>query len=204
MGRNLIGYKNISELQRGEFEENTKQKRRKILFWVMLLFPVLMVAAFQIAVFFAELPGGRLGALTIAIILTVFFEIWAVIKAIKERSQKDFEGEVIKKKTKKLDSGTPDNVLGYFDIRYRNTVVFKTTRGKRIKKHWAPGEKDPSLQTWYGYLNIGDKVRFHAKMDYYEKYDKSGDSEIPCAKCVKFVDITLDNCPECGAPLIKP
>jgi len=204
MDKILIGYKNLSEIQRGEFEENTKQKRRKILFWIMLLFPVLMVAAFQIAVFFTDKLGGRLGALIIAAVFTVIFEVWAVIKAIKERLQKDFEGEVIKKKTKRINSGSTYNKVGFLDVSYRNTVVFKTNQGKRIKKRWEPGEKDPPPHTWYGYLNIGDKVRFHAKMDYYEKYDKSGDSEIPCAKCGKFVDITPDVCSDCGAPLIKP
>jgi len=54
------------------------------------------------------------------------------------------------------------------------------------------------------YLNVGDRVRYHGKLDYYEKYDKSHDAEVPCADCGRYVDIRLENCPVCKAPIIKP
>jgi hypothetical protein len=200
MGTGLIGYKNLSEMQREEFEENTKRKHRKNLFLTMLLIPVILIAAFQIAVFFTNNLGGHVGALIIGVVLSIIFEIWFAVKAVKQHLQKDFEGEVINKKTKRVTSGNPENAT----VSYRNIVVFRTNEGKKIKKQWELGTTNPSPHNWYNYLNIGDKVRFHAKMDYYEKYDKSGDREIPCAKCGKFVDIVPYTCSECGAALIKP
>jgi hypothetical protein len=63
-----------------------------------------------------------------------------------------------------------------------------------------------SLDAWdmMIYLNIGDKVRYHGTLDYYEKYDKSRDTKVPCANCRQYVNIRLDNCPNCQVPVIKP
>jgi hypothetical protein len=202
MSTDLIGYKNLSERQREEFEKSAGRKQQKNLFLTMMLLPVILIAAFQIAVFFTDNLGGRVGALIIAVVLSIILEIWFIVKAIRQRLQNDFEGEVIVKKIKRISDGDPNN--GVTTIRYRHIMEFKTNIGKIIKKHWDQGFANASPQTWYGYLNVGDKVRFHAKMDYYEKYDKSGDSEIPCAKCRRFVDIGPGTCSECGAELIKP
>ena len=200
MSTNLIGYKELSEIQRVELEGNTKQKKRKTMLLTMLITPIILIAAFQIVAFFTDNLGGHLGALTIGIVLSIIFEIAFAVKILKQFLQKDFEGEVVKKNIKRKTTGSQDDVAVY----YRQSVVFRTDKGKKIKKHWRSDYKEPSPHTWYGYLNNGDKVRFHAKMDYYEKYDKSGDSKIPCAKCGQHVDIKPDTCLKCGALLIKP
>ena len=200
MSTNLIGYKNFDEKQRVEFEESTRQKQRKNLFLAMLIVPVILIVAFQVAIFFTDNLGGRFSALIIGVSLSIIFEMVLLVQAVRTRLQKDFEGEVIKKKIKRKTTGGNDNLAIY----YRQTVTFRTDKGKKIKKHWKSDFKEPSPCTWYGYLNVGDKVRFHAKMDYYEKYDKSEDSNIPCAGCGKYVDIMPPTCSQCGAPLIKP
>ena len=49
---------------------------------------------------------------------------------------------------------------------------------------------------------MGDRVRYHPDIDYYEKYDKSNDTHILCPFCNKVNPISDDVC-KCGAPVLK-
>ena len=55
---------------------------------------------------------------------------------------------------------------------------------------------------YYNYLAIGDKIRYHPEINYYEKYDKSKDLCVLCPFCNKENYLTTNVC-ECGAPVIK-
>ena len=110
MSTNLIGYKELSEIQRVELEGNTKQKKRKTMLLTMLITPIILIAAFQIVAFFTDNLGGHLGALTIGIVLSIIFEIAFAVKILKQFLQKDFEGEVVKKNIKRKTTGSQDNV----------------------------------------------------------------------------------------------
>ncbi|MDD4924453.1 MAG: hypothetical protein PHF74_06430 [Dehalococcoidales bacterium] len=55
----------------------------------------------------------------------------------------------------------------------------------------------------FNYYEVGDRVRHHKGLFYYEKYDKSRDSEILCVACRYFNDIKEDFCVRCKCPLLK-
>ena len=74
--------------------------------------------------------------------------------------------------------------------------IRKATGG--LKKHKWRGITGP-----YSYYNVGDPVRHHKGFEYYEKYDKSRDSQILCAACLTMNDIHLQNCKRCKCPLLK-
>ncbi len=57
--------------------------------------------------------------------------------------------------------------------------------------------------TLYNYYRIGDRVRHHAGLNSYEKYDKTRDSIIFCAACATLCDIGDDVCYRCKCPLLK-
>lgn len=67
-----------------------------------------------------------------------------------------------------------------------------------LKKHKWRGIPGP-----YSYYNVGDQVRHHRGFEYYEKYDKSQDSQILCAACLSMNDIHLQQCKRCKCPLLK-
>ena len=65
-------------------------------------------------------------------------------------------------------------------------------------------QKDYNSSRLFNYLQIGDMVRFHGtNMRYFEKYDKSRDSELPCAGCGLNVDARANYCPYCGCIMLK-
>ena len=55
---------------------------------------------------------------------------------------------------------------------------------------------------YYENFNEGDRIRYHGKLHYYEKYDKSNDTFVFCPFCKTINYIKSSKC-ECGAPLIK-
>ena len=55
----------------------------------------------------------------------------------------------------------------------------------------------------YNYYKIGEAVRYHTKINFPEKYDKSRDSYSVCALCLYKEAVHGDRCPVCDAPLLK-
>ena len=55
----------------------------------------------------------------------------------------------------------------------------------------------------YNYFAIGDRVRHHAGLNSYEKYDKTGDAFIPCNACGTLCDMSDEICFRCKCPLLK-
>jgi hypothetical protein len=76
-------------------------------------------------------------------------------------------------------------------------VVIKGVDGK--KKYSV--ERD--LNPMYGYLSIGDRVRFHPMFDSYEKFDKSKDKIIYCNICHMMNPIANERCERCSNLLFK-
>lgn len=54
----------------------------------------------------------------------------------------------------------------------------------------------------YDYFKVGDKVRHHRGFDFYERYDKSNDTHIPCIACSTMNPISNDVCSRCRCPLL--
>ncbi|HWR55766.1 MAG TPA: zinc-ribbon domain-containing protein [Negativicutes bacterium] len=104
------------------------------------------------------------------------------------------EDKTVKKKTERRNYGNDD--YGYEDY-LEYTVVIRSDHGKR---QVIRAKNDDTL---YNYYRVGDRVRHHAGLKSYEKYDKSGDSIIFCNACATLCDINDDICFRCKCPLLK-
>ena len=56
---------------------------------------------------------------------------------------------------------------------------------------------------YYKNFKVGDRIKYPASIDYYEKYDKTKDKELLCPFCSTVSSITSKKCKKCGTPLIK-
>jgi ribosomal protein L40E len=139
-------------------------------------------------------------ALTIGGIVSGVFLVFALISAAVRRAKKPYEATVIDKKERRVlyhgnDSSRDNNttVTEY-------TTVVRTTKGKKKKIVEREGS-----QVWaYGYLQIGDRFRFHPQFDFpYELYDKSKAPYIVCVGCATRNPVEGDVCSRCGIPLLK-
>lgn len=126
------------------------------------------------------------------------FLVIALFQILGRKRSKTWDGTVedkkIKKKTKRHDYGN-DNVQYEDYLEY--SVIIRSDRGKR---HTI---KTQDSDTLYNYYQIGDRVRHHAGLNSYEKYDKTGDAFIPCNACGTLCDISEDTCFRCKCPLLK-
>lgn len=94
-------------------------------------------------------------------------------------------------------SSTNRSFIHNNDYYYLYVVKIQTDDG-RIKRIESKSENS----YYYNYLEVGDRVRYHPDIDYYEKYDKSNDTHILCPFCNKVNPISEDVC-KCGAPVLK-
>ena len=159
-----------------------------------------VILLFQIAPFFSE-DFTRPIALVVGCIVGGFGLACTLVGGVKRAWTSTWDGEVVDKAIVKHTAYSQSGFAGVF---YIHTLAFDLAGGGR--KKMRKRLQSEALNAWdmMAYLNIGDRVRYHGKLDYYEKYDKSCDAEVPCANCRQFVDIRLDNCPRCHAPIIKP
>ncbi|MFP4457247.1 MAG: hypothetical protein ACLFPS_06265 [Clostridia bacterium] len=58
-------------------------------------------------------------------------------------------------------------------------------------------------QAVFNYYNLGEKVRYHGRLNTVEKFDKSKDSEIFCNICSTKNSKRNDYCKGCNLPLFK-
>ena len=126
------------------------------------------------------------------------FLVIALFQILGRKRSKTWDGTVedkkIKKKTKRHDYGD-DNVQYEDYLEY--SVIIRSDQGKR---HTI---KSNDSDTLYNYYQIGDRVRHHAGLNSYEKYDKTGDKFIPCNACGTLCDISEDTCFRRKCPLLK-
>jgi len=57
--------------------------------------------------------------------------------------------------------------------------------------------------SFYNYYRIGERVRHHAGLNSYEKFDKSSETHLFCNACGTLCDINDDYCFRCKCPLLK-
>jgi len=126
------------------------------------------------------------------------FLVIALFQILGRKRSRTWDGTVedkkIKKKTRRHDYGN-DNVQYEDYLEY--SVIIRNDQGKRH------AIKSNDSDTLYNYYNIGDRVRHHAGLNSYEKYDKTGDKFIPCNACATLCDINNDYCFRCKCPLLK-
>jgi len=122
------------------------------------------------------------------------FIVIALLQTLKRGLDKTWDGVIEDKK-----SYTVREINRKGMNRFHRMYVLKVRKDSGgVKKHkWRD---TPGL---YDYYSIGDRVRHHKGFYYYEKYDKSGDSEIICASCLTMNDISSHACSRCKCPLLK-
>ena len=138
------------------------------------------------------------GSLYIGFGIGGMFLVIALFQILGRKRSTTWDGTVedkkIKKKTTRHDYGD-DNVQYEDYLEY--SVIIRRDRGKRYTI------KTRDNDTMYNYYQIGDRVRHHAGLNSYEKYDKTGDKFIPCNACGTLCDISEDICFRCKCPLLK-
>lgn len=122
------------------------------------------------------------------------FLVIALVQTLRKSSDKTWDGVVTYKNSYRQRERDDEG-----DTQYHQIYEIKIQKDNgQVKSH-----KWKDTQGLYGYFNVGDRVRHHKGFMYYEKYDKSRDSQIMCAACNSFQDISLDICKRCKCPLLK-
>ncbi len=126
------------------------------------------------------------------------FLLIALFTVIGRKRSRTWDGSVIdktvKKKSRRRSTGDDDSYVEY----YTEYVVAIREDGGKV--HRLVQEDDDTV---FNYYHIGDRVRHHAGLKSYEKYDKSQDSIIFCNACGSLCDIKDDVCFRCKCPLLK-
>ncbi|MGI6176437.1 MAG: hypothetical protein ACOYJC_09850 [Christensenellales bacterium] len=168
--------------------------------WSAIFSMILAVAAVAGFYIYGESSDemGNPDALSIGFVIGGMFLIIALFQILRRKGSKTWDGVVadktIKKKTRRQDTGNNDTYIEYYT---EYAVVIRDERGK---PHRLTAEDD---DTRYNYFQVGDRVRHHAGLKSYEKYDKSRDSIIFCNACGKLCRINDDICFRCKCPLLK-
>lgn len=136
--------------------------------------------------------GFGIGSMFLAI---AFFQILG-----RKRSE-TWDGVVVDKTVKQKDrrqsTGSGDN--DYY-IHYYTEYAVIVRENESGKTHRMVFEDDTTV---FDYYQVGDRIRRHAGLNSYEKYDKSKDSIIFCNACGTLCDINDEVCFRCQCPLLK-
>lgn len=125
------------------------------------------------------------------------FLLIALFQILGRKRSRTWDGVVtdkkINQKRRRQSSGNEDYWVDYLEY-----VVLITENGG--KTHEIKIDDDA---TSYNYYRVGDRVRHHAGLNSYEKYDKSGDNIIFCAACASLNKMEDERCFRCKCPLLK-
>jgi hypothetical protein len=191
--QSLVGFsKKISDPAFDKYLSNTKKYGKQ--FTVGLV--VLLFIGFGIYGTVSD-EMEFIQAMLIASLLGGVYLTWTFIALSRRGKKEDWDGVVIdkKKKRKTRSQGSGDD--SYNETYIQHQVIIKKDNGKKhVLKH-------DDTDVVYNYYQIGDKVRFHGKLNSLEKYDKSHDSIIFCSACASINKIEDDVCFRCKCPLLK-
>lgn len=126
--------------------------------------------------------------------LGAMFLVIALFQILGKKRSATWDGTVVDKKIKKKTDSSSD-VSSETYLEY--SVIIRSDQGKR---HTIRSRDNDTL---YNYYQTGDRVRHHAGLNSYEKYDKTGDAFIPCSACGTLCAIGEDYCFRCKCPLLK-
>lgn len=139
-------------------------------------------------------------ALFIGLGISGMFFIIALYTIIARKRSKTWDGVVtdktIKKKNRRQSTGGGDDYYIHYYTEY--AVIVRENGNGKI--HHMTAEDDDTV---FNYYQIGDRVRHHAGLNSYEKYDKSKDSIIFCNGCGTLCEISDHICFRCQCPLLK-
>lgn len=120
------------------------------------------------------------------------FALFCIFSYLKQCFSSSWEGVVISKEVEKRRKRKHD-----YHTHNVYIVNIQTDAGK-IRQIENPA----SDSYYYSYFNVGDRVKYHHNLEYYEKYDKSHDTHLLCPFCGSLNPITDELC-KCGSPIIK-
>jgi hypothetical protein len=193
----LVGYSNrIHDPAFAKYVKNTNR-------WSVIFAVILAVVA--VVGFFIAGESGVDGmenpeALFIGLGVGGMFLIIALFTILGRKRSRTWDGVVadktVKKKTRNRNSGSDDDDY-YVEYYTEYAVIIRDERGKT---HRIVNEDNATV---FNYYQVGDRVRHHAGLNSYEKYDKSRDSIIFCSACGTLCDIHQDVCSRCKCPLLK-
>jgi len=136
-------------------------------------------------------------ALFIGMGIGCMFLLIALGTVVGRKRSRTWDGVVVDKKVKKKQRRQGSENDYYYVDYLEYAVIIQERDGK---KHRLTAEDDDTV---YNYYQLGDRVRHHARLNSYEKYDKSEDSIIFCNACATLCDINDDYCHRCKCPLLK-
>ncbi|MGB7606359.1 MAG: zinc-ribbon domain-containing protein [Lutisporaceae bacterium] len=191
---NVIGFS--SRIKDPAFENYIKNTNR----WSWIFSLIIALAAVIGFYIYGETSSEMSNpeALYIGLGIGAMFIIIAMFQIIGRSRSKTWDGAVVDKKIEKKRRKRSSGENDYYWEEYTNFVVF--IRADSGKKHEISTENDDTV---YNYYQIGDRVRHHAGLNSYEKYDKSKDSIIFCNACASLNDIQDEYCIRCKCPLLK-
>lgn len=165
------------------------------------IFSIILAVAAVIGFFIAGEVSSEMDnpeSFYIGLGIGTMFLVIAFFQVLGRKRSKTWDGTVEDKKTKKK---TEKQTFGDGDVRYHDymeySVIIRSDHGKRYTI------RSNNNDILYNYYQIGDRVRHHAGLNSYEKYDKTGDTFIPCNACGTLCDINEDYCFRCKCPLLK-
>lgn len=123
------------------------------------------------------------------------FIVIALVQILKRGRDSTWDGTVIDKKYYNRVRHDNNSSVG---IHYTEYLVKVRRENGKVYKH--RNDDQPGI---YNYYNVGEKVRHHKGLYFYEKYDKSMDTQIMCVACMTMNNIQDDFCFRCKCPLLK-
>ncbi len=166
------------------------------------IFSIILAVAAVIGFYIAGEMGvedmGNPEALYIGFGIGGMFLTIALFQILGRKRSITWDGAIEDKQIKKK---TERHSYGNDDVRYEDYLEYTVViRSDTEKQHVIRAKNDDTL---YNYYRVGDRVRHHAGLNSYEKYDKTGDTIIPCNACATLCEIGDDVCFRCKCPLLK-
>lgn len=188
-----IGYSN--KINDPAFAKYIKNSNR----WAAIFSTVLAVAAIVGFYIYGESSSEMDNPQSLYIGLGIggVFLLIAIFTIIGKKRSRTWDGVVVDKtvKSKTRRQGTNDDYYIQYYTEY--VVIVREDNGKTHRM------VDEDCDTVFNYYQIGDRVRHHAGLNSYEKYDKTHDRIIFCNACATLCDINDDYCSRCKCPLLK-
>lgn len=195
-----IGFsKVVFEPRFKNFYEKNIRKKIFLNFLIVLMPFFILVSASLLA---NVIPLGY--ALKVSLVISSIILILSLFIWFISSKAKSWDGEVISKheeereKTVKYGSGKHARYERVSYTVYVIQVLLDSEDSYNIVYETDTVEG----KYYYENFNEGDRIRYHGKLHYYEKYDKSKDTFVLCPFCKTVNYIKSSKC-ECGAPLIK-
>ena len=136
--------------------------------------------------------------IALVVIIALPFSVTKIFQIIFSRTS---DGIVVNTEVKTIT----DTRLGKVVIRGRGVV---NTKNIQVVDVYV--EKDNGntiVRRFYEkaltYYNIGDRVRIHKGVNYFEKLDRNNDRNIICLKCGEITTMEKEKCYHCGRKLYK-